>query len=69
MDYGSDGELTAAEYDALGRMRGFIEVAVDAALADPGRKPAIPIDARERERLLRTHSFRGSHKSTQTQKS
>ncbi len=53
VDYGGDGELSAADYDALGGVRGSIEAAVDAAFANPAREPVVPPDKAARERLLR----------------
>ena len=53
VDYGADGVLNSADYDALGGVRGSIEAAVEAAFENPGREPAVPPDKAERERLLR----------------
>jgi WD40 repeat protein len=53
VDYGSDGILSAADYDDLGRVRGAIDAAIQAACNDPARQPAIPADSIERERSLR----------------
>ena len=53
IEHGGGGELRVADYDALGGVRGCIEMAVEAAFADPSRTPAIPRDKSERERLLR----------------
>ncbi len=53
VDHGADGELTLADYDAAGRIRGAIEAAIDDAFADPGRAPAIPADEETRHRHLR----------------
>jgi len=53
LDYGSDGELSAADYDALGGVRGSIEAAVEAAFARPTELPVVPTGREERERLLR----------------
>ena len=41
-DFGADGRLTLANYDATGRVRGAIEAAVNQALAKPGNAPVIP---------------------------
>jgi hypothetical protein len=43
-DYGAEGRLTLAEYERLGGVQGSIEAAVAAALAEPGRAPAIPAE-------------------------
>ena len=53
LDYGSDGELSAADYESLGGVRGSIEAAIESAFANPGETPAVPVDHEERERLLR----------------
>jgi WD40 repeat protein len=52
VEYGGDGDLRLDEYEKLGGVRGSIEAAVEAAFADPGRVPAVPAGAAERERLL-----------------
>src|SRR5205085_3299957 len=43
-DYAAEGTLSLAEYESLGGVQGSIEAAVAAALAEPGRAPAIPAD-------------------------
>lgn len=53
VEYGGDAELTLADYQALGGLRGAIEAAVDAAFAEPQRPPEIPADPAQREPLLR----------------
>jgi len=53
LDYGSDGELSLADYEALGRIRGAIEAAVQAAFDDPSQEPVIASNASEREQALR----------------
>ena len=52
-DYGADGDLTLAEYEKLGRIRGAIEAAVEQALAKADGNPAIPRDRSARLALLR----------------
>src|SRR5262249_23276684 len=39
VEYGSDGELSVEDYQALGGVSGSIEAAVEAAFANPGRAP------------------------------
>ncbi len=41
-DFGSDGDLTLADYQKVGGVQGSIEAAIAGALAEPGRAPAIP---------------------------
>jgi len=53
LDYGSDGVLSLGDYEALGKVRGAIEAAIQGAFSDPGRQPAIPVDAGDRERSLK----------------
>jgi WD40 repeat protein len=53
VDHGGSGRLRVTDYEALGAVRGSIEAAVDAAFVEPGRRPVIPADRPERERLLR----------------
>jgi WD40 repeat protein len=53
VDYGGEGVLSAAGYDALGGIRGSIDAAIEAAFTDPGAAPVVPTDRVERERLLR----------------
>jgi WD40 repeat protein/tetratricopeptide (TPR) repeat protein len=53
VEHGGDGNLRLGEYEALGGVRGSIEAAVAAAFAEPGRDPAVPAEAGERDRLLR----------------
>jgi WD40 repeat protein len=52
-DYGADGDLTLAEYEKLGRIRGAIEAAVEQALTRADGNPAIPHDRAARLALLR----------------
>ncbi len=52
-EYGAQGHLSLKNYEELGGLRGAIESAIAAALADPDRPPAIPAERRERDRLLR----------------
>lgn len=53
VEHGDDGKLMLADYDALGGVRGSIEVAVHEAFAVPERAPQVPVDPADRERLLR----------------
>ena len=53
-EYGADGDLLAKEYDALGRIRGSIQAAVDAALKAADADPTIPKESSERLALLRS---------------
>jgi hypothetical protein len=52
-DYGAEGRLSVAEYERLGGVKGSIEAAVTAALAEPGRAPVIPVDREEQFAALR----------------
>ena len=52
-DYGGDGALKLADYEALGRARGSIEAAVEQALAAADGDGRIPRDRRARLALLR----------------
>ncbi len=52
-DYGLEGRLTLAEYERLGGVQGSIEAAVAAALAEPGRAPAIPAEREAQYAALR----------------
>jgi len=52
-DFGADGDLTLPEYEKLGRIRGAIEAAVEAALARADGNAAIPRDHAARLVLLR----------------
>ena len=51
-DYGGDGIIDTADYDALGRMRGAVEEAAAAAFQHPDKTPRIPADPGQRLRLL-----------------
>ncbi|HEY0555540.1 MAG TPA: TIR domain-containing protein, partial [Thermoanaerobaculia bacterium] len=53
VEHGGDGELTRADYDALGGVQGSIEAAVAEAFANPDADPHIPADAPAREALLK----------------
>jgi formylglycine-generating enzyme required for sulfatase activity len=53
-EHGGDGDLTLAEYEQLGRVKGSIEAAVERALKAAERDPAIPKDTAARLALLRT---------------
>lgn len=53
VEHGGDGELTRADYDALGGVQGSIEAAVAEAFVNPDAAPRIPSDAVEREALLK----------------
>lgn len=53
LDYGGDGHLRLADYEALGRIRGSIEVAAEQALRAADDNPAIPRDRAARLALLR----------------
>lgn len=53
VDYGADGDLRLDEYNALGGVRGSIQAAVNAAFAEPDRKPVIPSNEIERNELLK----------------
>jgi formylglycine-generating enzyme required for sulfatase activity len=52
-EYHSSGRLKLAHYDALGRVKGSIEAAVERALKAADADPAIPRDRVERLALLR----------------
>ncbi|MFN0264823.1 TIR domain-containing protein [Tepidamorphus sp. 3E244] len=52
-DYGDDGDLTLAEYNELGGIRGSINAAVERALARADATGAIPADRTARLNLLR----------------
>ena len=52
-DYGPAGQFTLADYERLGGVQGSIEAAVAAALAEPGRAPAIPPDREAQYATLR----------------
>ncbi|MCC0016702.1 MAG: TIR domain-containing protein [Rhodobiaceae bacterium] len=52
-DYGEDGDLTLAEYQDLGGIRGAINAAVERALKRADGNPAIPADHDARQVLLR----------------
>jgi WD40 repeat protein len=53
VDYGGDGDLKLTEYEALGRIGGAIEAAVEQALKVADRDPRIPVDRAARLILLR----------------
>jgi len=53
LEYGARGKLTLADYEALGRIRGSIEAAVERALKTADSDPRIPRDRVERLALLR----------------
>jgi WD40 repeat protein len=53
LEHGADGDLRLAEYEALGEMRGSVQAAIDAALANPGRQPVIPADSVQRMEAMR----------------
>lgn len=53
-EYGSDGDLLVEEYDALGRIRGSIQAAVEAALKAADADPTIPNESPARLALLRS---------------
>ena len=53
LDYGADGDLKLSEYEALGRIRGAIEAAVEEALNKANGNPEIPQDRTARLALLR----------------
>jgi formylglycine-generating enzyme required for sulfatase activity len=52
-EYGGDGDLTLAEYAALGRIKGSIEIAVERAMKLADDDPRIPEDRTARLVLLR----------------
>lgn len=53
VEYGADGDLTLAEYEKLGGIRGAIEQAVQNALKNPQSAPAIPVDENAQLRCLK----------------
>ena len=53
LEYGGRGRLTLADYEALGRIRGSIEAAVERALTAADADPKIPRDRAARLILLR----------------
>ena len=53
LEYGGRGRLTLAHYEAMGRIRGSIEAAVEQALKGADADPAIPRDRDARLALLR----------------
>jgi WD40 repeat protein len=53
VEHGGDGQLTLADYNALGGVQGSIEAAVAEAFAYPDTAPRIPAGAAEREALLK----------------
>ena len=53
LEYGGRGRLTLADYEALGRIKGSIEAAVERALAAADADPKIPRDRAARLTLLR----------------
>ena len=53
LEYGGRGRLTLADYEALGRIRGSIEAAVERAMAAADADPRIPRDRAARLTLLR----------------
>ncbi len=53
LEYGGDGDLTLAEYEQLGRIRGSIDAAVEGALKAADADPAVPRERGAREALLR----------------
>jgi formylglycine-generating enzyme required for sulfatase activity len=53
LEYGGRGRLTLADYEALGRIRGSIEAAVERALAAADADPKIPRERAARLALLR----------------
>ena len=53
LEYGGDGDLTLAEYEDLGRIRGSINAAVEGALKAADGDAAVPRDRAAREALLR----------------
>ena len=53
VDYGADGKLTLANYNALGRVKGSIEAAVERALKASDLHPAVPRDRAAKLALLR----------------
>jgi hypothetical protein len=57
LEYGARDRLTLADYEALGRVKGPIEAAVERALAAAGADPKIPRDRAARLLLLRGGSI------------
>ena len=53
VEYGGDGTLSLADYNALGRVRGSIEAAVERALRASDADPTIPRDRNAKLALLR----------------
>ena len=53
LEYGGSGRLTLPDYEALGRIRGSIEAAVERALNAANADPAVPKDRVARFALLR----------------
>ena len=53
LEYGGRGRLTLADYEALGRIKGSIEAAVERALTAADADPRIPRDRTARLALLR----------------
>jgi WD40 repeat protein len=53
LEYGGRGRLTLADYEALGRIKGSIEAAVERAMAAADADPKIPQDRTARLTLLR----------------
>jgi len=53
LEYGGDGDLSLAEYEQLGRIRGSIDAAVEGALKAADADAAVPRDRAARETLLR----------------
>ena len=52
-DYGSDGNLTLAEYQKLGGIQGSITAAIEDALLVPESPPVIPVQRDDQLRLLK----------------
>jgi Tol biopolymer transport system component len=52
-EHGGDGSLTLADYEALGRVEGSIEAAVERALKASDANPAVPRDRAAKLALLR----------------
>ena len=53
VEYGATGNITLSNYDALGRVKGSIEAAVEGALAAAEANPAVPRDRSTKLALLR----------------
>lgn len=53
LEYGGSGRLTLADYNALGRIKGSIDAAVERALRSADSDPAVPKDQVARLKLLR----------------